>query len=85
MAALFPALEGKAPVVFAAHRADDVRTALRIADEFKLKPVVALGTEAWMMAEELAKKQVPVIVHPTMQRAAGSLETQHTLLAAAAL
>ena len=85
VAALFPALEGKAPVVFAAHRADDVRTALRIADEFKLKPVIALGTEAWMMADELAKKQVPVIVHPTMQRAAGSLETQHTLLATAAL
>jgi imidazolonepropionase-like amidohydrolase len=85
VAALFPALEGKAPVMFAAHRADDVRTALRIADEFKLKPVIALGTEAWMMADELAKKQVPVIVHPTMQRAAGSIETQHTLLANAAI
>lgn len=85
VAALFPALEGRAPVVFAAHRADDVRTALRIANEFKLKPVIALGTEAWMLADELAKKQVPVIVHPAMQRAAGSLETQHTLLAAAAL
>jgi imidazolonepropionase-like amidohydrolase len=75
----------KAPVVFAAHRADDVRTALRLADEFKLKPVIALGTEAWMMANELAKKQIPVIVHPTMQRAAGSVETQHTLLANAAI
>lgn len=38
-----------------------------------------------MLADELAKKQVPVIVHPAMQRAAGSLETQHTLLATAAL
>ena len=83
--ALKPAVEGKVPVIFAAHRADDVRTALRIADEFKLKPVIALGTEAWMLRDELAKRGVPVIVHPTMQRAAGSIETQHTLLANAAL
>jgi imidazolonepropionase-like amidohydrolase len=85
LAALLPALEGQVPVIFAAHRADDIRTALRIAEEFKLKPVIALGTEAWMLADELAKKQVPVIVHPTMQRAAGSMETVQTLLANAAL
>lgn len=83
--ALKPAAEGKAPVIFAAHRADDVKTALRLADEFKLKPVIALGTEAWMLREELAKRGVPVIVHPTMQRAAGSPETSHALLANAAI
>ena len=83
--AWLPALEGKVPVIFAAHRADDIRTGIRIAEEFKLKPVIALGTEAWMMADELAKKKIPVIVHPTMQRAAGSMETSHTLLANAAI
>ncbi len=83
--AWLPALAGKAPVIFAAHRADDIRTALRIAEEFNLKPVIALGTEAWMLADELAKKKVPVIVHPTMQRAGGSMETLHTLLANAAI
>lgn len=83
--ALLSALEGKSPVIFAAHRADDVRTGLRIADEFGLKPVIALGTEAFLMADELAKRKIPVIVHPTMQRAAGSMETQHTLLGNAAI
>ena len=83
--AWLPALDGKVPVIFAAHRADDIRTGIRIAEEFKLKPVIALGTEAWMMADELAKKKIPVIVHPTMQRAAGSMETSHTLLANAAI
>ena len=83
--AWLPALEGKVPVIFAAHRADDIRTALRIAEEFKLKPVIALGTEAWMLADELAKKKVPVIVHPAMQRAGGTMETMHTLLANAAI
>ena len=82
--ALLPALNGKAPVIFAAHRADDVRTALRIADEFNLKPVIALGTEAYLLADELAKRKVPVIVHPTMQRPGGSMETVNTLLANAA-
>lgn len=83
--ALLPALEGKVFVIFAAHRADDVRTALRIADEFKLKPVIALGTEAYLLADELAKRKVPVIVHPTMQRPGGSMETMNTLLANAAV
>ncbi len=82
--ALRAALDGKRPVVFAAHRADDIRTALRIADEFKLKPVIALGTEAYLLADELAERKVPVIVHPTMQRPGGSMETLNTLLATAA-
>lgn len=82
---LVPALDGKVPVVFAAHRADDVRTAIRIADEFSLTPVIALGTEAFLMADDLAKRKIPVIVHPTMQRAGGSMETQHTLLGTAAI
>lgn len=82
--ALVPALEGKRPVVFAAHRADDIRTALRISDEFKLKPVIALGTEAYLMADELAARKVPVIVHPAMQRPGGSMETLNTLLGTAA-
>lgn len=83
--ALLPALEGKTPVIFAAHRADDIRTALRLADEFQLQPIIALGTEAYLLADELAKRKVPVIVHPTMQRAGGSMETLNTLLANAAI
>ncbi len=83
--ALLPALEGKMPVVFAAHRADDIRTALRIAEEFKLKPMIALGSEAYLLVDELAKQKVPVIVHPTMQRPSSSMETQNTLLGNAAI
>ncbi|AWM39965.1 imidazolonepropionase [Gemmata obscuriglobus] len=75
--ALVPALEGKANVYFAAHRRDDIQTALRIAAEFKLKPVIALGTEGYRMAEELKQAGVPVVVHPTMLRAGGSIETMH--------
>jgi imidazolonepropionase-like amidohydrolase len=82
--ALIPALEGKVPVYFAAHRKDDIQTALRIAKEFKLKPVIALGTECYRMADELKKAGVPVVVHPTMQRAGGSIETMHSFTGNAA-
>jgi imidazolonepropionase-like amidohydrolase len=82
--ALIPALEGKAPVYFAAHRKDDIQTALRIASEFKLKPVIALGTEGYRMVDELKKAGVPVVVHPTMQRAGSSIETLNSYTANAA-
>jgi imidazolonepropionase-like amidohydrolase len=83
--ALLPALRGECYVIFNAHRADDIQTALRLADEFKLKPVISLGTEAYLLADELAKRKVPVIVHPTMQRPGGSMETLNTLLVNAAI
>jgi imidazolonepropionase-like amidohydrolase len=83
--ALAAALDGKMPVYFAAHRMDDVTTALRIADEFKLKPVIALGTECYRMADQLKAAGVPVVVHPTMQRAASSMETLHGFIGNAAV
>jgi imidazolonepropionase-like amidohydrolase len=82
--ALIPALEGKVPVYFSAHRRDDIQTALRIASEFKLKPVIAMGTEGYRMADELKKAGVSVVVHPTMQRAGGSMETLHAFTSNAA-
>lgn len=78
--ALVPALGGRRPVVFAAHRADDLRTALRISDEFKLRPVIALGTEGFLLIDELAKRKVPVIAHPATQRPGGAMDTVNTLL-----
>src|SRR5207245_645216 len=40
MEALLPALRGEMPVLARAHRVDDILTALRLADEFKLKLVL---------------------------------------------
>jgi imidazolonepropionase-like amidohydrolase len=84
VAALYAPLDGKLPVYFAAHRADDILTGLRIAEEFKLTPVVSLGTEGYRIADELAKRKVPVVVHPTYQRPGGSMETVNTVLGNAA-
>jgi imidazolonepropionase-like amidohydrolase len=83
--ALALALEGKVPVIFAAHRADDLATALRLADEFKLKARLDMATEGYLLADVLHNAGVPVVVHPTMQRAAASLETHHSQLCNAAV
>lgn len=71
---LLPALEKKIPVLFSAHRADDLLTGLRLAKEFHLRPMLTLATEGYLVADLLQQENVPVIVHPTMQRPA-SMET----------
>ena len=60
--ALQPVLAGEIPLVVEAHRASDIRTLLRLAAEFGFRPIVYGGTEAWMVADELAAARVPVIV-----------------------
>lgn len=62
LAALQPVLRGELPLVLEAHRASDIQTALRIADEYGLRLIIAGGTEAWMVAGDLARARVPVLV-----------------------
>lgn len=65
--ALAGALDGKLPVVFHVDRAADILAALGVAREYKLRPVIAGGAEAWRVARELAAAKVPVIVFPLQQ------------------
>jgi imidazolonepropionase-like amidohydrolase len=60
--ALLPVLEGRLPLVVEAHRASDIRTALRLAEEYDLELIISGGTEAWMVRNDLARAGVPVIV-----------------------
>jgi imidazolonepropionase-like amidohydrolase len=46
------------------HRADDIATALRLADEFGYRLVIDHGTEAHLLADELAARGVPVLIGP---------------------
>ena len=46
------------------HRADDIATALRIADEFGYDLVIDHGTEAHLVADLLAARDIPVIIGP---------------------
>ncbi|WP_435157903.1 amidohydrolase [Amycolatopsis sacchari] len=46
------------------HRADDIVTAIRLAEEFGYKLVVNHGTEGHLIADLLAEKEIPVILGP---------------------
>jgi imidazolonepropionase-like amidohydrolase len=63
--ALIPVLEGRLPLVIFATAEVDIRTALAIAAERRLRIAIVGGTEAWRVAKELAAAKVPVILDPT--------------------
>jgi imidazolonepropionase-like amidohydrolase len=46
------------------HRADDIATAIRIADEFGYDLVLDHGTEAHLLADTIAARGIPVIIGP---------------------
>ncbi len=49
-------------VVFGVSRAADIRRAVAFAKRNGMKPVIAGGTEAWVVADELARDKVPVLL-----------------------
>jgi imidazolonepropionase-like amidohydrolase len=46
------------------HRADDIATAKRMAREFGYDLVIDHGTEAYLLADQIAAAQIPVIIGP---------------------
>ncbi|MCZ6691900.1 MAG: amidohydrolase family protein [Planctomycetota bacterium] len=53
-------LEGKRTVHFHTHRADDILTVMRLADEFGFEVVLQHVTEAHLVADEIARRGRPV-------------------------
>ncbi len=52
------------PLQIEAHRVDDILNALRLADEFDFTLILDKCTEGYMIADEIARRKVPVIVGP---------------------
>jgi imidazolonepropionase-like amidohydrolase len=46
------------------HRADDIATAMRIAEEFGYELVIDHGTEAHLIADKIAAAGIPVVIGP---------------------
>jgi imidazolonepropionase-like amidohydrolase len=63
-AALGPALRGDVPVIFDVQTEGQIRGVLALADTFKLKVVLRGANDAWMLADTLAARKVPVVVGP---------------------
>jgi imidazolonepropionase-like amidohydrolase len=62
--ALKPVILGEIPLAIQANRASDLLAAIRLADEFKLKLVLMGAAEGWMVAPELARRNIPVVIKP---------------------
>jgi len=52
------------PLQIEAHRVDDILNALRLADEFDLRLILDKCTEGYKVADQIARRKVPVIAGP---------------------
>src|SRR6266542_1001730 len=68
LAALIPVLEGRIPVVMYADSERDIERALDLADEFKLRALIAGGRESWKLARRLRLGDVPVLLSLNLPR-----------------
>ncbi|MCL2071583.1 MAG: amidohydrolase [Oscillospiraceae bacterium] len=64
--ALIPLLRGEVKMHAHCHREDDIFTAVRIAEEFELELVIVHATDSELIAEELSKSNIPVIIGPVI-------------------
>jgi imidazolonepropionase-like amidohydrolase len=82
--AISMALNGDVPAIFNAYRADDIDTAIRLAQEFKLKLILSSVTEGYLEAPVIKQSGAAALVGPTLQRLE-SMETINASLEDAAI
>lgn len=66
MEAVARVLRREMPLRAHAHRADDMMTAIRIAEEFNVLLSLEHATEGHKIADELARRGIPAVVGPTL-------------------
>jgi imidazolonepropionase-like amidohydrolase len=84
LAALGAVLNGDRQLLVNVHRASDISAALRLADDYDIRLIVVGGAESWMVAEELAAANVPVILD-SIGNLPGSFERLNARLETAAM
>jgi imidazolonepropionase-like amidohydrolase len=67
-------LAGEVPLLVTAHRAHDLASALRVAEEFGVTMVLDGAAEAYLMLDRLREAKVWVLPHPAMARTGGDLK-----------
>jgi len=63
--ALVPVVQGRMTLIVVVHRAADIREVLKLAKEYRLKIVLSGVAEGWVVAGDIARARVPVLLHPT--------------------
>jgi imidazolonepropionase-like amidohydrolase len=66
MEALVKVLNREMPLRAHAHRADDILTAIRIAEEFGVDLIIEHCTEGHLIVEELVIRRLPCVIGPTL-------------------
>ena len=64
LAALEPVVNGTKPLLVRTNRASDISVVLELAKNFQLQLILSSALEGWMVADEIANAQVPVIIDP---------------------
>lgn len=77
--ALVPVVQGRMKLVISVHRASDILEVLKLARELRLNIAISGAEEAWMVADELAKARVPVLLNAT-SNLPGSFETRNATI-----
>lgn len=62
--ALIPVVQGRMPLLVKVHRAADIRGVLQLAREERLRIILTGAEEGWMVASDIAKARVPVLLAP---------------------
>ena len=62
--ALTTVLSGELPWCQHTHRADDIATAIRLADEFGYRLIINHATEGYLLADVISERGIPCIVGP---------------------
>ncbi len=79
---LVKVLRGDVPVRNHSHRLDDIRTAIRLSEEFGYRLVIDHATESHKIADEIVSRGIPIAVGP-VGAARGKRETRHRTAATA--
>jgi imidazolonepropionase-like amidohydrolase len=73
--ALIPVANGTMPLIVTVRRAADIQQVLRLAREEGVKIILDGAEEAWLVADQIAAANVPVLLNP-ISNLPGSLETR---------
>jgi imidazolonepropionase-like amidohydrolase len=66
--ALIPVVQGKMPIIAGVHRASDIRAVLKLAREEGFKVILSGAEEGWLVADDIARAGVPVLLNPLDDR-----------------
>lgn len=86
--ALIPVVQGRMPIIAQVQRASDILAVLKLAREENLKLILSGADEGWMVASEIAKAGVPVLLNPlddrpeSMEKIGATMENAGRLVAA---